>query len=235
MSVLDGETRTLLTWGIGLSAAAIALTLLVHVAQGDRAHLRAEREAEAAVRKSLLVSGNETVMGNIEAPLHVVVFSDPECPFCEGYFVTLRSLHEEIELQEPGRVAFIIKNYALPNHFPHAVDEAKILECVRINAGREEYLEATSRLLAIDSKESFDRSLLFEAVSDLIPTEVLEPCFTGDEAAALVEEIQREGVVLGATKTPYTFIYHTEGSEIYEIVGSRSRDIMREIIFDMLE
>lgn len=63
------------------------------------------------------------VMGDKNAPHKLIVFSDPDCPFCG-------KLHEEIKkvLEKRKDIAFFIKMFPLPMH-KGAYDKAKTIVC----------------------------------------------------------------------------------------------------------
>jgi thiol:disulfide interchange protein DsbC len=63
------------------------------------------------------------IMGNPKAKNKIIVFDDPDCPYC-------RKLHVEIKkmLETRKDVAFYIKQYPLPIH-PAAYDKSKALVC----------------------------------------------------------------------------------------------------------
>ncbi len=63
------------------------------------------------------------VMGDAKAKNKIIVFDDPDCPYC-------RKLHVEIKklLERREDIAFYIKQYPLPIH-PKAYDKSKALVC----------------------------------------------------------------------------------------------------------
>ena len=63
------------------------------------------------------------IMGDPNAEIKVIVFDDPDCPYC-------RKLHYEIKkiLKRRKDVAFYIKQYPLPMH-PEAYNKSKALVC----------------------------------------------------------------------------------------------------------
>lgn len=63
------------------------------------------------------------IMGSPKAKKKVIVFDDPDCPYC-------RELHVEIKkiLEKRDDVAFYIKQFPLPIH-PKAYDKSKALVC----------------------------------------------------------------------------------------------------------
>jgi len=66
---------------------------------------------------------NAIIMGNPKAEKKVIVFDDPDCPYCA-------KLHEEIKKITAMRsdIAFYIKMYPLPMH-PNAYDKSKAIVC----------------------------------------------------------------------------------------------------------
>ncbi|MCM2265323.1 MAG: DsbC family protein [Desulfuromonadales bacterium] len=65
------------------------------------------------------------LLGRKDAKIKVVVFTDPECPFC-------KKLHDELKIvvrRDPA-IAFLIKLFPLKMH-PNAYDKAKSIVCAR--------------------------------------------------------------------------------------------------------
>lgn len=64
------------------------------------------------------------VMGNPMAATKVIVFDDPDCPFC-------KKLHEEIKkiLKQRKDIAFYIKLYPLVDIHPDAYEKSKTIVC----------------------------------------------------------------------------------------------------------
>ncbi len=66
---------------------------------------------------------NAVVLGNPAAQKKVIVFDDPDCPYCS-------KLHEEIKkiIEKRKDIAFYIKMYPLPIH-PGAYEKSKAIVC----------------------------------------------------------------------------------------------------------
>jgi thiol:disulfide interchange protein DsbC len=67
--------------------------------------------------------GDAIVVGKPEARLKVVVFDDPECPYCQKLQAEMHSV-----VQKRPDVAFYIKMYPLASH-PKAKEKAKTIVC----------------------------------------------------------------------------------------------------------
>lgn len=70
--------------------------------------------------------GNALIMGNPKAKTKIIVFTDPDCPYC-------RKLHAEIKdiIKERNDIAFYIKLYPLKDIHPGAYDKAKAIQCAK--------------------------------------------------------------------------------------------------------
>ncbi len=65
------------------------------------------------------------LLGRKDAKIRVIVFTDPECPFC-------KKLHDELKevVRRDPEIAFLIKLFPLKMH-PKAYDKAKSIVCAR--------------------------------------------------------------------------------------------------------
>lgn len=89
-----------------------------------KANLTQERSIELnKVDVSLIPLDDALVMGDKDAKYRVIIFSDPDCPFCG-------KLHQEMKkvVEKRKDIAFFIKMYPLPMH-KGAYEKAKAIVC----------------------------------------------------------------------------------------------------------
>jgi len=92
----------------------------------DRGDLTQERHARMnKVDMSRIPLDDALLLGAKKAKVKIVVFTDPECPFCKQLHDELR----EVVRRDPD-IAFLIKLYPLPMH-PEAYDKAKSIVCAK--------------------------------------------------------------------------------------------------------
>ena len=74
---------------------------------------------------SVIPLEDAVVLGNPKASKKIIVFDDPECPFCQ-------KLHHEMEEIAKNRkdIAFFIKMFPLKSH-PHSYEKAKTIICTK--------------------------------------------------------------------------------------------------------
>lgn len=91
--------------------------------KGNLTQVRAEELNRIIVDVSQIPLKDALVMGNPKAKTRIIVFTDPDCPFCA-------KLHKELEiiLKERKDIAFFLKLNPLPMH-PEAKDKAKAILC----------------------------------------------------------------------------------------------------------
>lgn len=82
---------------------------------------------------------NDAVLGNVNAPITMVEFSDYECPFCKRHFTqTIPGLKKDYI--DTGKVKLVFRDFiAVPSHNPTANVEALAAECVKEMGGSEAY------------------------------------------------------------------------------------------------
>ena len=76
--------------------------------------------------------GNSPILGNKNAEISVVIFSDGQCPFCKGADELLRQASDDPELK--GKAKFVFKNFPLSFH-QNAKPAAKAALAARDVAG----------------------------------------------------------------------------------------------------
>src|SRR3989344_6985808 len=84
-------------------------------------------------------------LGNPDAPIVIVEYSDTECPFCRVFHNTM---HQVVE-NSNGNVAWVFKHYPIPSLHPKAFLEAEATECAWEQGGNEAFWAYVDRLFAI--------------------------------------------------------------------------------------
>jgi len=84
------------------------------------------------VEKIRGVQGDDHIVGNRNAKVVIVEFSDTECPFCKVFHETL---HRIVSEYEPSEVAWVFRHWPIPQLHPKAPKEAEALECAAAQGG----------------------------------------------------------------------------------------------------
>ncbi len=94
------------------------------------------------------VSPSEHILGNIDAKIIIVEYSDLDCPFCKTFHNTM---HQVVE-KSNGDVAWVYRHYPIPQLHPNAFKKAEETECAWEQKGNDAFWKYTDRLFEINSK-----------------------------------------------------------------------------------
>ena len=73
------------------------------------------------------VSADDHILGNPNADVIIVEYSDLECPYCKVFHVTLKRVMDEYG--KDGKVAWVYRHYPIAGLHPKAFHESEATEC----------------------------------------------------------------------------------------------------------
>jgi protein-disulfide isomerase len=148
--------------------------------------------------------GDAPFLGNADAPVTVVEFSDYECPFCARFFSnTLDQLKQEYI--NTGKVKFVYKDFPISSIHPQAQKAAESARCVREQLGDDGYwkmhdkLFEGQQLLGVASFKQWAREVGASGGQ-------FDSCLDSGKYASLVQDDASQGAALGVNGTPTFFI-----------------------------
>lgn len=162
-----------------------------------------------------------TALGDPEAPVIIVEYSDYQCPFCQRHFQeTLpRLLANYIDSE---RVYYVFKDFPIANLHPLAYRLHEAALCVGDAGGSDAYWETHALFFGeaarfqVEDEAAMDQAILAALATAELPD--VEQCLQNDTFAAEVEAGIAEGQRLGVSGTPTFFIngYPIAGAQPYE-------------------
>jgi protein-disulfide isomerase len=152
------------------------------------------------------VSADDHILGNPEAPIVAIEFSDLECPFCKSFHVTMRQMLDTYGTD--GSVAWVYRHFPLPQLHPKAPKEAEATECAAELGGNTVFWNYLDTIFAITpSNNGLDLALLSETAVDVGLDQVaFDACLASGKYASEVEKDFNDAVSAGGTGTPYTVL-----------------------------
>jgi protein-disulfide isomerase len=153
-------------------------------------------------------TGDSPVMGNPNAPVTMIEFSDFQCPFCDQFFSqTLPDV--EKNYIEPGKVRLVFKNFPLVNLHPNAMTAALAGECSNEQGKFWKYHDILFRNQASWSQlNPTDASKTFKQYASNIglDTSSFNLCFDSGKYADRINKDLQDGSAYGVNGTPTFFI-----------------------------
>jgi thiol-disulfide isomerase/thioredoxin len=91
------------------------------------------------------INEKDHIMGNPNAEIVIIEYSDFECPFCKTHHATLKKLVEEYD----GQVAWVFRHYPIQQLHPNAFEKAVASECISKIKGNEAFWKYTDLLFGL--------------------------------------------------------------------------------------
>ena len=152
--------------------------------------------------KVAVSADDDPVLGDKDAPVTIIEFSDYQCPFCERFYSqTLPSIKREYV--DNGKVKIVYRDFPLTQIHPQAQKAAEAAECARF-AGKSDdaYWKMHDKIfenqqsLSIDNLKSWAKGLGYN----------IDDCLDSDKFANEVDKDTQEGIAAGVQGTPAFFV-----------------------------
>jgi protein-disulfide isomerase len=178
------------------------------------------------------VTDDDHIFGNPNAPIKIVEYSDPSCPFCKVFHPTMVRLMNEYG--PGGKVAWVYRHFPLDKPdangnilHPNSGNESQALECAAQLGGNDKFWQYTNKLYdltpsvtpqtpaGLDQRElpNIAKSVGLDAVS-------FNECLSSGQFKDKVESQYLDGLNAGVSGTPYSIIITPAGSKI-PIMGAQ--------------
>lgn len=159
------------------------------------------------------VSNKDHILGNPNAPIKIVEYSDTSCPFCKLFHPTMRKIMEEYG--KSGQVAWVYRHYPIAKLHPNAELESQALECAAELGGNDGFWSFTHRLYEVNTAAG-QNSAGLESIAKYvnINTSDFNKCLSSGKYASKVEAHITSGFKAGVAGTPTSFITYGTDSNI---------------------
>jgi len=164
------------------------------------------------------VSDSDHVLGNPNAKIKIVEYSDPSCPFCKVFHNTMKKVMDEYG--PSGSVAWIYRHYPLDKPdasgnilHPNAGRESQAFECAADQGGNDKFWKYTNRLYEVtpsvtgDAPKGLDMAQLpVIAKYAGLDVEEFNNCLSTGKFKDKVDSDFTDGVNIGIQGTPTSII-----------------------------
>lgn len=161
-------------------------------------------EPAAPVELSL---NDRAVLGDANAPVLIVEFSDFQCPFCRRFYNDAYA-QVKTEYVDTGKAKVVFKHFPLANIHPAAQKSAEAMECA-LDQGKawemhDIMFDKQNELNPSGNTVSYGATELKQWASEIpgIDAQKFDGCLDSGEKAAIVERDFAEGVQAGVSGTP---------------------------------
>src|SRR3989338_7168891 len=142
-------------------------------------------------------ASGDLIVGNPNATLSIVEYSDFECPYCGQVYWTMKLILDAY----PEDVKLVYKTFPIPSH-ENGQKAAEAAKCANLQGKFNEYHDTL-----FENQDSLKEKNLKQYAEDLgLDTEAFDECLDSDAMAEEVAADQQEGIALGVSSTPTFFI-----------------------------
>ena len=182
---------------------------------------------------------DDAVLGDKNAKVTIIDFSDYECPFCKRYFDDTFSQLKK-DYIDTGKIKYVFRDLPLSFH-QNAHKEAQAAECAREQGGDEAYFKYHDEIfkrttsngtgLALDKLSIITNELGLDGAA-------LQSCLDVDKYKAEVDKDLADASAIGASGTPTFFIGKSSSDGVItgtKIVGAQPYSAFKTIIDEKLK
>ena len=179
------------------------------------------------------VSAQDHILGDLNAPIKIVEFSDLECPFCKDYHKTM--LQVMAQYGSTGQVAWIYRHFPLDQLHSKARKEAEASECAFNLGGNDKFWTYITKVFEITpSNNGLDPVQLPIIAKDIgLDQTAFTKCLESGETAEFVDAQSQDAVAAGGAGTPFPIVITPDGKKI-ALQGAIPFEGMKQLIDGLL-
>lgn len=175
------------------------------------------------------VTADDHILGNPNAPIKIVEYSDTECPFCKQFHSTLKEIMNVYG--KDGKVAWVYRHFPIDQLHSKARKEAEATECANELGGSQKFWEFTDLVyVTTNSNNSLDPAELPKIAAKVgLDVKAFNTCLSSGKYAAKVEADYQDAVKAGGRGTPNSIVISADGTKTV-IQGAQSFEAVKAII-----
>ncbi len=208
---------------------SVLLAQLLEQVKILQAKLDELKKAEAMAGGS--ISAADYTLGQADAKLNIVTYTDLECPFCLQFHKTVQTV-----LSDNPEVSVTYRHFPLEQLHPNAKGLAIVAECAGQVGGDTAFFKVVDAIFKsrkLTEPADLSKVPAFLAVAGLQGYDVL-PCMNDLDVEEAVEADMQAGLALGVQGTPSSFVYQN-GVLVDEIMGAQPLQVVQSLVDDLLD
>lgn len=195
-------------------------------------------QVEATKADIKKVSSDDFILGNPNAKIVVVEYSDLQCPYCQTFHKTMEKIMSDYG--KDGKVAWVYRNYwairKMQNgeiFHPLGGKSAEAGECIAELGGKEKFWDFAGNIFAdINTQQDKLTKLPELAKSAGVDVDAFNKCLASGKYTSKIQSMYEEGNKAGVSGTPSSFLVTKDGT--YPVEGAVPYEEFKKIIDSIL-
>ncbi|MDO8604345.1 MAG: thioredoxin domain-containing protein [bacterium] len=211
--------------------AGLAIAGAIYFGDGKKAELPSVLPTGAPTVDP--VTSADHILGNPNAKVVIVEYSDLECPFCKTFHPTMQRIMSEYG--DSGKVAWVYRHFPLDRH-PKAPKEAEATECAFKQGGNAKFWEYLNKVFEITpANDGLDPAELPKIAKELnLDVTAFNKCLASGEMKARIDRDIASGQKASVSGTPYSIIL-VNGKPVSSINGAQPYEVVKSQIDALLK
>lgn len=150
------------------------------------------------------VSSSDSILGDPNAKILIVEYSDTECPYCKDFAVTMKKIVDTYG--KNSTVAWVYRHNPIAGLHPLAVKESEATECVKQIAGNDVFWKYLLKIYEVSpGNNRLDPAQLPILAADLgVNKTSFQACLDSGEFTQKIQDDIKEAAAAGSRGTPYS-------------------------------
>lgn len=180
------------------------------------------------------VTADDHILGNPNADVIIVEYSDPECPFCKTFNATMQQIMNLYGTN--GKVAWVYRHFPIDQLHSKARNEAQAMECAGDQGGNGKFWEFEKTLYnTTTSNNTLDPAELPKIAKSVgLDVNTFNTCLSSGKFAAKVEADYQDAIKVGGKGTPTSIILSKDGTKT-PVEGAVSYEALKNIVDALLK
>jgi len=234
MRIMAAEKKLTIPIAIIIAGALIAGAVFFVNQNGDTRGSATDNENGPATGSAQPrpLSEDDHVLGNPNADILIIEYSDTECPFCKEFHNTMHTIIDEYGRE--GKVAWVYRHFPIEQLHSKAPKEAEALECAAELGGNDGFWAYTDRLYEVTpSNNGLDLDELPKIAEDTgLDRDAFERCLSSGRHRERVQRDFDDAVAVGGRGTPHSLI--VAGGQIFPVAGAQPLPNLRSAVESIL-
>lgn len=182
---------------------------------------------QGAVNANALIEANDPVLGNPDASISIIEFSDFECPFCERAYSDALAQFKQSSYFTDGQVNLVYKQFPLNSIHPYAQKAAEASLCADEQGAFWEYHNSLfdNQAVLTSTLQSSGVTGVVESLKSMasqlgLDTSQFDSCLDNGKYASEVNKESAQAQSAGGTGTPFFVILNKDKGDATAISGA---------------
>lgn len=181
-------------------------------------------QAQPPAGRTQVSLDDDPQIGDKNAKVAVIEFSDFQCPFC-GRFFTQTLPQVKSEYVDTGKVRFVYRDFPLDTIHPQATPAAQAAECADEQGQFWEYHDKIFQ----NQASMNDASYKAWAAELGLNTQQFNQCYDSKKYSSEIQKDFQDGVTAGVSGTPTFYIGNTQKGYV-QLVGAQPYSVIKQAI-----